>query len=401
MELFAGAGGLAMGASLAGFSSKAVVEWDRWAADTIRENANEGFPMVSDWPLFEGDVRDYDYDSIAEKIDLVAGGPPCQPFSMGGKHRAHLDERDMFPAAVGVVRELRPRAFLFENVKGLTRSTFSNYFQYIILQLTFPEIIRRASESALDHFARLEKEKTSGKRRGLTYEVVFRVVNAANYGVPQKRERVFIVGFRHDIGVNWSFPDETHSYDALLEDQWISEAYWDRHAVSKRMRPKLDQKLIKRVEQIKKSNDRPLASYKPWRTVRDALVDMPDPRRNAAGFHNHKFQPGARAYPGHTGSPIDLPSKALKAGVHGVPGGENMMVLPEGAVRYFTVREAARLQTFPDGYKFHGSWSETMRQLGNAVPVRLGQIMASSVAQELALHSENELKRTIMQLAKA
>lgn len=390
-----------MGASLAGFSSKAVVEWDRWAADTIRENANEGFPMVSDWPLFEGDVRDYDYDSIAEKIDLVAGGPPCQPFSMGGKHRAHLDERDMFPAAVGVVRELRPRAFLFENVKGLTRSTFSNYFQYIILQLTFPEIIRRASESALDHFARLEKEKTSGKRRGLTYEVVFRVVNAANYGVPQKRERVFIVGFRHDIGVNWSFPDETHSYDALLEDQWISEAYWDRHAVSKRMRPKLDQKLIKRVEQIKKSNDRPLASYKPWRTVRDALVDMPDPRRNAAGFHNHKFQPGARAYPGHTGSPIDLPSKALKAGVHGVPGGENMMVLPEGAVRYFTVREAARLQTFPDGYKFHGSWSETMRQLGNAVPVRLGQIMASSVAQELALHSENELKRTIMQLAKA
>lgn len=123
-----------------------------------------------------------------------------------------------------------------------------------------------------------------------------------------------------------------------------------------------------------------------WRTVRDALVGLPQPSSNGSetnGIHNHRLQPGARAYVGHTGSPIDWPSKALKAGDHGVPGGENMMVLPDGSMRYFTVREAARIQGFPDGYIFHGAWSETMRQLGNAVPVMLAQAVASSVAQKL------------------
>ncbi|MGA3304360.1 MAG: DNA cytosine methyltransferase, partial [Methylovirgula sp.] len=97
----------------------------------------------------------------------------------------------------------------------------------------------------------------------------------------------------------------------------------------------------------------------------------------------HRFQDGARSYPGHTGSPLDEPAKALKAGVHGVPGGENMLRKPDGSVRYFTVRESARLQTFPDGYEFMGSWSETMRQLGNAVPVELARLVGEDVARYL------------------
>ena len=92
---------------------------------------------------------------------------------------------------------------------------------------------------------------------------------------------------------------------------------------------------------------------------------------------------------------MDLPAKTLKAGDHGVPGGENMMVTDDGSVRYFTVRESARLQTFPDGYIFHGSWTETMRQLGNAVPVALAQLVASSVAEKLL---EVEERRLIGQL---
>lgn len=125
---------------------------------------------------------------------------------------------------------------------------------------------------------------------------------------------------------------------------------------------------------------------KPWQTTRDAIADLPDPEihpRKANGYLDHKFQPGARSYAGHTGSPLDEPAKTLKAGVHGVPGGENMLVKEDGQVRYFTVRESARLQTFPDNFAFHGSWSESMRQLGNAVPVKLASFMASSVKSQL------------------
>jgi DNA (cytosine-5)-methyltransferase 1 len=108
---------------------------------------------------------------------------------------------------------------------------------------------------------------------------------------------------------------------------------------------------------------------KRWVTVRDALRGLGQP----TGFGNHVFQPGARIYKGHTGSPLDEPAKALKAGDHGVPGGENMMVLDTGGVRYFTIREAARLQGLPDDYEFPRSWSESMRQLGNAVPTQLAE----------------------------
>ncbi|HYE37269.1 DNA cytosine methyltransferase [Methylocaldum sp.] len=394
VELFAGAGGLAMGVSLAGFDSLAVVEWDRWACDTIRENQKRGYPLVQDWPLWEGDVRHFDWSSIPEGIDLLAGGPPCQPFSMGGKHKAYGDERDMFPATMELVRKLRPKSFIIENVKGLTRSSFANYYQYILLQLEFPEVTRRQRETWMDHLRRLQQEKTSGALhgRGITYNVVPTLVNAANYGVPQKRERVFIVGFRSDLGIEWSFPRPTHSFDALLYSQWVSEEYWDRHDVPKSKRPDLPEKFESKIKNLS-SSLLPLEENA-WRTVRDALIDIPDPRkRSAKEFYNHYFQDGARSYKGHTGSPLDLPAKTLKAGDHGVPGGENMMVLEEGSIRYFSVRESARLQTFPDGYVFHGSWTETMRQLGNAVPVALARRVAASVAERLAEATIRNLSR--------
>ena len=384
VELFAGAGGLAMGVTLAGFESLAVVEWDKWACDTVRENQKRGFPLVADWPLWEGDVRNFDWSSIPEDIDLLAGGPPCQPFSMGGKHKAFGDSRDMFPATVEIVRKLKPKAFIVENVKGLTRSSFANYYQYILLQLEFPEIPRFEHETWDEHLSRLQQEKTAGGHEGaLTYNVVPTLVNAADYGIPQKRERVFIVGFRSDLGVEWSFPQPTHSYDALLRDQWITGDYWVRHGMPETMKERVPAKLQTRVNGIKKGLI--AASGKPWRTVRDALVEVPDPRLvKTSPFNNHAFQDGARVYPGHTGSPLDLPAKTLKAGAHGVPGGENMMVLDNESVRYFSVRESARIQTFPDGYVFHGSWTETMRQLGNAVPVALARMVASSVGESLA-----------------
>jgi DNA (cytosine-5)-methyltransferase 1 len=384
VELFAGAGGLAMGVSLTGFKSLAVVEWDKWACDTVRENQRRGFPLVADWPLHEGDVRDVDWSSIPQDIELLAGGPPCQPFSMGGKHKAHDDSRDMFPATVQIVRTLRPKAFIVENVKGLTRSTFANYYQYILLQLELPEVPRRKKETWFDHLLRLQAEKSSGPRKSkaLTYSVVPTLVNAADYGIPQKRERVFIVGFRSDLAADWHFPDETHSEDALLYSKWVSGEYWDRHKIAKRNRPELSPRQAARVRRLAQAQVPPTTA--PWRTVRDAISDLPNPQSRAAvAIRDHRFQPGAKTYPGHTGSPLDQPAKTIKAGDHGVPGGENMMVMPDGSVRYFTARETARIQTFPDGYVFHGSWTETMRQLGNAVPVALARLVTSSVAQAL------------------
>ena len=396
IELFAGAGGLAMGATLAGFHSHGVIEWDRWACDTVRQNQARGFPLVAHWPLFEGDVRhwsrDFDASALEGSLDLLAGGPPCQPFSMGGKHAAFLDERDMFPATVNVVRRLKPRAFIIENVKGLTRASFSNYFQYIQGQLEFPELACKPDESWVDHHHRIQAFKTSKRRSGtgLHYRLVVTLVNAANFGVPQRRERVFIVGFRSDIDARWSFPGESHSLDALLHDQWVSGDYWDRHRVARRLRPASPDRLAGLIDRMRGLGLLPMQAS--WRTVRDALNDLPEPEADDAGtILNHKFQAGARVYPGHTGSPMDLPAKTLKAGDHGVPGGENMMVRTDGSVRYFSVRESARLQTFPDGYELHGAWSEAMRQLGNAVPVALAQVVASSVAHHLLMADHRQL----------
>ena len=382
VELFAGAGGLALGVANAGFKHEAVVELNANACATLRENQARRIRPVSDWNLYQGDVRAFDFTTIPDGLDLLAAGPPCQPFSLGGKHRAHEDERDMFPEVARVVALLRPKAILVENVRGLTRQSFSRYFSYILLRLSYPEIVQRQQEDWLDHLARLERIHTKGGHQGLSYHVVFRVLNAADYGIPQRRERVFIVGFRSDLGIEFAFPKPTHSLDGLLWSQWITKEYWEEHEVSSRKRPKLSEAVETRVWNLRTVLEPPHESR--WRTVRDAIGDLPNPTcSGAASVLNHVLNPGARAYPGHTGSPLDEPAKALKAGVHGVPGGENMLALPDGQVRYFTVRESARVQTFPDEYVFCGAWTEAMRQLGNAVPVKLAGVVASSVRAQL------------------
>lgn len=392
LELFAGGGGLGLGLDLAGFDPVAVVEWDKWCCDTIRHNQALGYPLVQNWKVHHVDAREFDYSSLGN-VELISGGPPCQPFSLGGKHKGYDDARDMFPTAVKAVRSLQPRAFIFENVKGITRPSFANYFQYIQLQLSYPEVVIRPKETWLQHLSRLEQQRTSGRHGGLKYNVVTRVLNAADYGIPQQRERVFIVGFRSDSGQRWSFPEATHSYNALLRAQFGTGEYWKEHDVKKNERDHQLKLVGPNVQNSLKAKDSDLL---PWLTVRDAIGDLPDPQSRASrSILNHGYQPGARPYPGHTGSALDLPAKTLKAGDHGVPGGENMIAYANGTYRYFTVRESARLQTFPDGYLFHGSWTETMRQLGNAVPVRLAHVVGSSVALQLLSASEQSLRRPL------
>ncbi|MCY2968640.1 MAG: DNA (cytosine-5-)-methyltransferase [Planctomycetota bacterium] len=372
LELFTGCGGLALGMSAAGFQHEAVVEFDHDCCETLRLNRGRKIEHVQDWPIVETDVRGFDFDSVT--ADVVGGGVPCQPFSLGGKHLAERDARDMFPAFAKAVERLRPKAFVVENVKGLLRSTFADYFEYVLLRLSHPAIPLRGTWR--EHRRDLERIHTSGRTTDLDYNVVFRLVNAADFGVPQRRERVFIVGFRSDIDARWSFPAPTHSRLALYQDQWVTGEYWDRYRVPKAKRPTPPN--VKEVPGIEEFT-------KPWRTVRDAIDGLPRlrPGQTSRLDPNHFLNPGARSYAGHTGSPLDEPAKTLKAGDHGVPGGENTLALPDGSVRYFSVREAARLQTFPDSYWFAGSWTERMRQVGNAVPVELARIMAASIACRL------------------
>jgi len=383
VEIFAGSGGLALGVSAAGFSHDAVIEFDKYACATIRANQKRRIQPVVNWPLFEGDISEFDFSSISEGLDLLCGGPPCQPFSLAGKSLGRLDNRDMFPEAVRAVRELRPRAFVFENVKGLLRTSHLTYVEYVRLQLTSPQLRRRHGEKWKEHRSRLERAFTKGSLNDQTYRVIIHPVNATDYGVPQHRNRVFIIGIRSDLEVEWSFPMPTHSREELLISKFITKEYWERHQISRKRRQTISQSLRDRLRKL--STEGSEIRLDRWRTIRDAFADLPPPAKSERleSIANHRFIPGARPYAGHCGSEIDEPAKTLKAGDHGVPGGENMMIHRNGKVRYFTVREKARLQTFPDSIHFEGPWTATTRQLGNAVPVLLSSVIAKSIRAAL------------------
>ena len=358
-ELFAGCGGLALGMSQAGFKHRYMAEFDSDAVATVLHNKANGVEHVRGWPISLQDVREIDWSTLCG-LDAVSGGPPCQPFGIGGKKLGQGDSRDMWPEAIRAVREAKPRSFLFENVRNISGPRFRPYLDWIVAHLERPSMQRRSTETHDEHRMRLLKS-----RKKPEYRVVWQLVNAADFGAPQIRHRVLIFGIRADLGEAVLPMDSTHSHDRLLWDQYVSGEYWARHGLASRSEPQRRQDLT-RVANLRHEGRKP--KELPWVTVRDALADLGNPD----GIGNHIFQPGAKVYPGHTGSPLDLPAKALKAGDHGVPGGENMMVRDDGSVRYFTTREAARLVGLPDEYEFPRSWSQSMRQLGNAVPAQLG-----------------------------
>lgn len=383
IELFTGGGGLALAMGQAGFRHLVAVEIDRRACATLRINGADehvelGAPPRADgaWPLIEGDIRLVDFTNWAGAVDVVAGGVPCQPWSLGGVHKGYDDGRNLWPELFRCVRETRPRAIIAENVRGLLRPSFRAYYEYILRELAAPFEERVDGEDWRDHDRRLAKaladRDADPEHR---YDVKHLLVNAADYGVPQVRHRVFVVAFRRDLGLaGWEFPAPTHSEAALLRDQAVGR-YWRRHGLSPRTGAPFQWSMP----------DGKL----PWRTLRDAIADMPEPlgpleaKLEHPGWTHHVGWPGAREYPGHTPNSMDWPAKTVKAGVHGVPGGETVLRRDDGAIRYMTVREAARVMTFPDSWVLAGPRGEQMRQLGNAVPVMLGRVMATAVASAL------------------
>ena len=197
VELFAGAGGLALGTAEAGLCHKVVIEWDDNACRTLRRNHDDGVKHVRDWKVVECDVRAYDFLQHRGEVSFVSGGPPCQPFSIGGKHRGQDDNRNMFPQAIRAVREIRPLAFMFENIRGLLRDSFSKYFGYIVHQLRYPTITPTGDEEWTNHLARLERLHTVGEKPDLHYNVVCQIVNVADWGVPSAGDAYSSLGFVH------------------------------------------------------------------------------------------------------------------------------------------------------------------------------------------------------------
>jgi DNA (cytosine-5)-methyltransferase 1 len=291
------------------------------------------------------------------------------------------DSRNMFPAALDLVREVAPSLVLFENVAGLLRASFLPYFEYVEMQLRDPQCAPKKDESWTQHRGRLTRR--SPNRSALRYVVTRQLVNAADFGVPQVRKRVFLMAVRSDLTDSPLPPLQgTHSEAALLSEQCVSGLYWERHGLD---RPDVFVCDASRTERLSKEAGQ--SALMPWRTVRDAIAGLPAPIDGveSPGVLNHVAVPGARSYPGHTGSAIDWPSKTIKAGVHGVCGGEAMIRFGDGTLRYMSVREAARVQTFPDDYEFVGARSHAMRLIGNAVPVELAAVVGKHIRAHAGL----------------
>lgn len=377
IELFAGGGGLALGLGQAGFDHLALIEWWAPAAHVLRHNAELGHGL---WPkdaVHQVDVRAAGPLLAGMKPDLIAGGPPCQPFSLAGVHAGDNDDRNMFPAALDLVRAHRPAMVIFENVPGLTRPGFAPYLDYVKAQLRRPAIERRDDDELWNE----HNQRILASHEPEEYRVYQHEIDAAELGVPQVRRRVFLIALRADQpgADTWAGVEPTHSRDTLWHEQYVTGSYWDRHGLARRHAPARIAAQVKRIRKVGLDPER-----KPWVTLRDLLADIPAPSDTPPeSWPNHVFIPGARTYAKHTGSPIDLPSKTIKAGVHGVSGGEAMIRHLNGSVRYLTIREAALAQGFPRNYEFPGYRSRVMGVIGNAVAVHV----AATIGEALLAHT--------------
>jgi DNA (cytosine-5)-methyltransferase 1 len=372
VELFTGLGGLARGLHDAGFRHSLLVERDAQAARTIRDNE-----LTRAWPLHDGDLREVDFvRDFSGSVDLLAAGVPCQPFSQAGVHAGPADERNMFPETFAAIRELRPRAVLIENVRGLARPAFRPFVEYIVDHLALPGLARGKREGWPGHHKRLKRvlrqPVTDPTER---YVVEWRPVRVADYGVAQRRVRILMVAVRSDMAHRWAWPEPTHSHEVLLLDQ-LDGFYWAQHGLPPRS-PVLAAATRGRVRKL--VHPTPVGR---WRTLRDVISDLPEPtpRGQVVSVDGHIFWPGARLYRGHRGSDLDLPSKTIKAGVHGVAGGEHIVHLDTGEHRYLTVRECMRVQDLPDEMRIDAPRTVAMRQIGNAVPPTIGRVFGVALA---------------------
>lgn len=315
VEICAGAGGQALGLELAGFSHTVLIEYERDYCNCLRYNR-------PNWDVRCMDVRDFDGTPYRGKIDLLAGGVPCPPFSIAGKQLGKADDRDLFPEMLRLVYEINPRAVMIENVRGLLDSKFDDYRNSIINKLD-----------------------------NLNYNIHVKLLNASDYGVPQLRPRVVIVGIRKDIEDTFAFPECTSLIPAT-----VGECLYD------------------------------LMASNGWTGV--------DEWKNAANKIAPTIVGGSKKH----GGPDLGPTRAKKAwaelcvdgkGVADSAPTEKFIGIPR-----LTPRMIARIQGFPDDWDFGKRKTLACRMIGNAFPPPVAKEVALQIAAVLNKKNRYENERS-------
>lgn len=291
LDLFAGCGGLALGFEAAGFQTIGYEKEEDCCA-TYRHNLGSLCHRAILRPGQE----------LACGADVIVGGPPCQPFSVNGHQNGHQDERDGFPAYLDAVERLRPRVAIFENVRGMLYQN-RPYFDGII--------------------EKLER---------MDYTVVWQLLNAVNFGVPQNRERLFVVAHRG----TFDFPAPTHAGCPIAVGEALGEMAHSIPLNARFLTPSMDVYVARYEKASKCIRPRDLHLNQPSRTVT------------------------CRNLNGATGDMLRIR-------------------LPDGRRRRLTIREGARLQSFPDWFQFQGNEGSRFNQIGNAVPPLLAKAVALAV----------------------
>lgn len=297
VSLFSGAGGLDLGFKMAGHEIIWANDLYEDAVETYRHN-------LGDHIVCE-DISKIDAEEIPE-CDIIIGGFPCQGFSVANMKRHETDERNaLYKQLIRIIDAKKPKFFLAENVKGLTNLAKGTVFQMILSDFS-----------------------------SLGYKVSYRVLNAADYGVPQTRQRVIIIGVRNDIDFEYIFPNPTNSQDG--------------------------------GDGLPK-----------WVSVGEAMSVIPDPDfpNNLPNHDYSKYKLHFNGYLGHRALDPEKPAPTVTARGDDKGG---VVILPHpNAQRRMSCRELAAVQSFPLNYKFSGNRSSVYRQIGNAVPPLLGYAVAN------------------------
>lgn len=320
IELFAGAGGLALGLEQAGLHGLCFVEFDKSACKTLKSNRPE-------WNVICDDIHNIDFRVLSGNVDIVTGGAPCQAFSYAGKKLGFEDTRGtLFHEFARCVLEVKPKMFLFENVRGL-----------------------------LSHDKGRTFETISSVFESLGYDIQYKVLNACYYGVGQKRERIIVIGIRNDLidKIYFEYPipdDEWTTLRTALKDcpESIGEAYSENK-----------RKVMELVPQG------------------GCWVDLPEDV--AKDYMKKSYYSGGGRRGMARRISWDEPCLTLTTS----PSQKQTERCHPEETRPFTVREYARIQSFPDDWKFEGTMTEQYKQIGNAVPVELARRIGIQIVKAL------------------